>query len=102
MENNQEVQEQFGKMVNNMKKLSPNKTNSGEYYEYIFSRDQLQNLMIFLNRTNLAGTEVPAFNELMTILLEDPPPCYKSIEEKIKDVDITLLKNEVDRRENNF
>ena len=98
---------EFNEMVDNMKKFSPHNKNPNaneevEFYELILNKDQIQNLMIFLNRTNLSGNEVPAFNELMAILLSEEPPVYKPIEEKLKDVDITLLKNEVDRRETNF
>lgn len=65
--------------------------------KYTLTDEQLRNIKIFLQRTNLSGEEVSAFNQVTTALnqpTKDPAP-----EQVIKESPTDLLINELQDRD---
>ena len=68
-----------------------------ETFEYAFSRQQVQNMIIFMNRSKLDGQEVPAFNDIMAVLHNQPNA--KPFQLKLMECDRSILVKELERRQ---
>ena len=65
--------------------------------KYELTDEQIRNLKIFLQRTNLSGEEVPAFNQISSILnqpIKDPSP-----EQIMKEISSSMLIEELQSRD---